>query len=144
MQSPLILSYFNQPSRSRYCAALLSAVLIALYVIVALCLGTGVFHPVAANRNALQGQHDHAHAHHGHHHGPANDDGDQTPSAALLDICDFAIQALTTPAAQFAYQPLHIFAQIETLSIDQDRVLPVLIRLGYSCRAPPLDPSCLV
>ena len=112
MQLQLIMSQFNRPYRRRFCAATLSAAFLSLYVVAALCLGIGVFHPGVADQTASRGEreHDHTHSHHRHQHGPTNDDGDKTPSDTLPDICDFAIQALTAPVYQFDYQPLHVLS----------------------------------
>ena len=139
MQLKPTLLRLHHCSRRRFCAAALSAVYVALYVAAALCLGTGVFHPEVADQTASHGHHDHGHSHHGHHHGPAADDGDTTPSAALPDICDFSIQALTEPVYPIEYQSLHVLSRIEIVSLGHDQVIPILLRLGRRSRAPPLD-----
>lgn len=63
-----------------------STIYIGLYLLAVLCLATGVFHPAVA--------------YHGHHHHGSHEDhpAGARHATAWTDICDFALQTLTTTA----------------------------------------------
>ena len=70
----------------RVCALGCSTSYVGLYLLAVLCLATGVFHPAGV--------------HHGHHHHGSHDDhpAGARHATAWPDICDFALQTLTTTA----------------------------------------------
>ncbi len=99
------------------------------YLLVSLCLATGVFH---ASTDTPHASHHHAGAHEqDHHHGTSS-------GTSWADICDFALEILLTSAWLPAPAIVAVWAPGEAIQgLDDDEVWPH-IPADLSIRSPPL------
>jgi hypothetical protein len=95
------------------------------YLLASLCLATGAFHP------APPASHHHESHSHDHHHDAPSD-------ARGLDICDFALQILLTPASLPAPERIAVWELGEAMrGLDHDAI-PAQVPADLSIRSPPL------
>lgn len=107
-------------------AAGLSAMYVSLYCLASFCLATGAFHP----DDPLERPH-HSH-HHQHQHDPSTQ-----PGAAVPDVCDFALQIVSTPLWYFAPAlPVMAFWR-QTQVLADASGLPLYLTIVNTIRAPP-------
>ena len=137
MQSvSVILPRFHRRARAfqRLSALGTSAIYVILYSAASFCLATGVFHVESPH----EGQH-HSHSHHHHHeHGPVRE---SAPAATTLDVCDFALQILSTPLCYLVpVLPVVAFMSQTQVSADAS-CTPLYLAIVHTIRAPPEDVS---
>jgi hypothetical protein len=98
------------------------------YLLVSLCLATGIFHaqdaPVAASH-----QHGDAHAH-DHHH-------DTSSETTWLDICDLALYALVTSIWLPTPETATVWIAGEAIHIFDEGVDGLQVPTDLSIRSPP-------
>lgn len=110
-----------------FCALGLSMTYGVLYLFASVCLATGAFHPDSP---------DNTH----HHHDASHHQSDANPhdtSASLPDICDVALQALTTTAVHTVHLPSLVLPPGETLAPALYPVVLAESGVSPSIRAPP-------
>ena len=98
------------------------------YFLASLCLATGAFHPTV---NAPPASHHHDPQAHDHHHDAPSD-------THWLDICDFALQILLTPASLPAPDSIAVWGPGEAIRGFDNDAMPTLVPADLSIRSPPL------
>ena len=110
------------------CAAGIVSAYSLAYLLASLCLATGAFHPTVTAPPASH--HHDAHAHDHQHDVPSD--------THWLDICDFALQMLLTPASLPAPDSIAVGGPSEALrGLDHDAI-PASLPADLSIRSPPL------
>ena len=120
------MGYRNRWRLLRYACAtgIVSAYSLA-YLLASLCLATGAFHPAPP-----ASYHHDAHAHDHHHDAPSD--------AGWLDICDFALQMLLTPASLPAPEHITVWGPGEAIRGLDNNAIPAPVPTDLSIRSPPL------